>query len=140
MLRTRRYRADLELGQSVIDELDEAVAVFSQSGQMVMSNAAYSALWGHDPAAGMGECTVGSLSTHWRAHSATTRIWTEVEDYVATIGDRDTWRAEARLLDGRLVQCRFSPLSAGATLATFRLAPLKEVGQTKLAKTKLRQA
>lgn len=51
MSRTRRYRADLELDQAVVDALDEAVAVFSQSGLLVMSNAAYAALWGHDPAA-----------------------------------------------------------------------------------------
>ncbi len=140
MLRTRRYRADLELGQSVIDELDEAVAVFTQSGQLVMSNTAYSALWGHDPAAGLADCTVGSLSAHWRAHSAPSAVWTAVEDYVATIGDRESWRAEARLLDGRLVQCRFSPLSAGATLATFRPCPPAAVAQPRLAKPKLRQA
>lgn len=140
MLRTRRYRADLELGQAVIDELDEAVAVFAQSGQLVMSNAAYSALWGHDPAAGLAECTAGSLATHWRSLSSASRLWNDVEDYVATIGDRESWKAEARLLDGRLVQCRFSPLSAGATLATFRAVTTVEVGQSKLAETKRRKA
>ena len=140
MLRTRRYRADLELGQSVIDELDEAVAVFGQSGQLVMSNAAYSRLWGHDPAAGLADCTVASLSGHWRALSSASRLWTDIEDYVATIGDRESWRAEARLLDGRLVDCRFSPLSAGATLATFRAITPSGAGQPKLAKPKQRQA
>jgi hypothetical protein len=43
-------------------------------------------------------------------------------------------------LDGRLVQCRFSPLSAGATLATFRAVTTVEVGQPKLAETKRRKA
>lgn len=140
MLRTRRYRADLELGQSVIDELDEAVAVFTQSGQLVMSNTAYSTLWGHDPAAGLGDCDVGILAAHWRELSAPAKIWTDVEDYVATIGDRESWRAEARLLDGRLLQCRFSPLAAGATLATFRLMATTEAALSKIAAPKLRHA
>ena len=77
MLRTRRYRAELELGQSVIDELDEAVAVFTQSGQLVMSNAAYSALWGHDPAADLADLSGGSptgprrrAARGWRAGAA----------------------------------------------------------------------
>lgn len=140
MLRIRRYRADLELGQSVIDELDEAVAVFAQSGQLVMSNTAYSQLWGHDPAAGLAECTVASLSGHWRTLCAASRLWSDIEDYVATIGDRESWRAEARLLDGRLLECRFAPLSAGATLATFRAVTPAEAGQPKLAEPKLRQA
>ena len=126
MLRTRRYRADLELGQSVVDEMDEAIAVFSQSGQLVMSNLAYEQLWGHDPSLKLEDCSIRTLSVHWRAVSAPSSVWAEVDDYVATIGDRTTWQADARLLDGRLLSCRFSPLAAGATLVAFRaMAPTK---------------
>lgn len=133
MLRSRRYRADLELGQSVIDHMDEAIAVFSQSGQLVMSNNSYAALWGHDPAETLGDNTVRSLSAHWRAQSAPSAIWAEVEEYVATVGDRESWRGEARLLDGRLIGCRFAPLTGGSTLATFRSVPPAESVQTRLA-------
>ncbi|MDZ4312247.1 MAG: PAS-domain containing protein [Cypionkella sp.] len=133
MLRTRRYRADLELGQSVIDHMDDAIAVFSQSGQLVMSNSSYATLWGHDPAETLADNTVRTLSAHWRAQSAPSAIWAEVEEYVATVGDRDSWRGEARLLDGRLVGCRFAPLAGGSTLATFRSVPPLESGQTRLA-------
>lgn len=135
MLRTRRYRADLELGQSVIDEVDEAIAVFAQSGQLVMSNNAYAAIWGHDPAELLGDSTVRSLSAHWRAQTAPSAIWAEVEDYVATVGDRASWKGEARLLDGRLVSCRFAPLATGATLALFRPLPATEAGQPRLAES-----
>lgn len=135
MLRTRRYRADLELSQSVIDEVDEAIAVFSQSGQLVMSNNTYAALWGHDPAESLADSTMRSLSSHWRAHSAPTAIWAEVEDYAATIGDRERWQGEVRLLDGRLVSCRFAPLVGGATLASFRPLPPSEAGQPRLAES-----
>lgn len=141
MLRTRRYRADLELGQSVIDHMDEAIAVFSQSGQLVMSNNSYAALWDHDPAETLAENTVRSLSAHWRMQSAPSAIWAEVEEYVATVGDRDSWRGEVRLLDGRLIGCRFAPLAGGSTLATFRSVPPSESGQTRLAEgTGLRRA
>ena len=141
MLRTRRYRADLELGQSVIDHMDEAIAVFSQSGQLVMSNNSYAALWGHDPAETLGDNTVRSLSAHWRMQSAPSAIWAEVEEYVATVGDRDSWRGEVRLLDGRLIGCRFAPLAGGSTLATFRSVPASESGQARLAEgTGLRRA
>lgn len=141
MLRTRRYRADLELGQSVIDEMDEAIAVFAQSGQMVMSNNAYAALWGHDPASYLGDSSVRSLSAHWRALSAPSALWAEIEDYVGTVGDRTSWRGEARLLDGRLIACRFSPLAGGSTLALFRPLPPADTGQPRLAEnTGLRRA
>lgn len=133
MLRTRRYRADLELGQSVIDHMDEAIAVFSQSGQLVMSNNSYAALWGHDPAETLGDNTVRTLSARWRTQSAPSAIWAEVEEYVATVGDRDNWRGEVRLLDGRLIGCRFAPLAGGSTLASFRPMPPSEAGHTRLA-------
>ena len=38
---TRRFRGELQLSQSVLDSLPEAVAVFSPAGNLVMSNNAY---------------------------------------------------------------------------------------------------
>lgn len=122
MSRTRRYRADLELGQAVVDALDEGIAVFSQAGQLVMSNAAYAALWGHDPAGSLGDGGIAALCAHWRGHSAASALWQEAEHFVATLGDRSPWGGEARLNDGRLVTCRFVPLAGGATLVAFRPA------------------
>ena len=118
--RSRRYRSDLELGQAVIDEMDEAVAVFSSSGQLVMSNLAYAQIWAHDPAGTLKPATVHTVAAHWRALSAPSALWSEAEEFISTVGNRVSWRSEARLLDGRLVSCRFAPLSGGATLAGFR--------------------
>ena len=132
MLRTRRYRADLELGQAVIDQFDEAIAVFSDGGQLVMSNSAYAALWGADPAVSLDDASLRSLCGHWRNQSATSPIWNDLEDFAANQGDRTTWRAEARLLDGRLIDCRFAPLAAGATLTGFRIREVAGAAKTLL--------
>ena len=121
MLRTRRYRADLELGQSVIDEVDEAIAVFSQPGHLVMTNAAYGRLWGNDPSFSLIDAGIRTVSAEWGAQCAPNLIWSQVEAFVANHDDRKPWVAEARLLDGRLLQCRFVPLNGGATMAAFRL-------------------
>jgi PAS domain-containing protein len=141
MLRTRRFRADLELGQSVIDQLEDAIAVFDQTGHLVMSNAAYAQLWGHDPSVWVGDCNLRSLTAHWRTLSSPSGLWAEVEDYVATIGDREAWQAEARLLDGRLLGCRFAPLAGGSTLTRFQLRQGSQAAQPQLAPpTKRRRA
>ncbi|MBA4326268.1 MAG: diguanylate cyclase [Rhodobacter sp.] len=121
MSRTRRYRADVELGQSVIDAVEDAVAVFSQGGQLVMSNHAYAQLWQHDPQVLLSEASVSTLCAWWRDHAAPTLLWDDAIDYVTSSGDRTPWEGEVRLLDGRLVMCRFRPLTGGATLITFRL-------------------
>ncbi len=139
MLRTRRYRADLELGQSVIDAMEEGVAVFSREGHLVMTNAAYAALWAHDPTITLGEVPVRVLARHWRQMTAPAGLWSEVEDYVSTVGDRLAWQAEVRLLDGRLLTCRFAPLAGGATLAAFRLAASRsEAGRNALEEDRRR--
>lgn len=121
MLRTRRFRADLELSQSVIDEVDEAIAVFSPAGQLVISNSAYARLWGGDPAACLSEATLRSLSGHWRDQCSPSAVWSQLEEFASNPEDRAQWKAEVRLLDGRLIDCRFAPLSGGATMTAFRL-------------------
>jgi PAS domain-containing protein len=123
MTRSRRYRAEIELGLSVIDGLDEAVAVFSQGGQLVMSNSAYAQLWGHDPATSLTDATLASIVGHWTASAAPSPIWSQFEDLAAAPLDRRMIAAEARLTDGRLLACRFTPLVGGATMASFRVVP-----------------
>ncbi|MFN4202860.1 MAG: PAS-domain containing protein [Tabrizicola sp.] len=135
MSRTRRYRADLELGQSVIDAVEDGVAVFSQGGQLVMSNAAYARLWLHDPQVLLSEASITTLSAWWREHSAPTLLWDDATDFVTSGGDRTPWEGDVRLADGRLVSCRFRPLTGGATMITFRhqvAAPLTTVRETRL--------
>ena len=132
MTRTRRYRADLELGQSVIDSVDEAVAVFSQGGQLVMSNLAYAQLWNHDPAVLLSDAGITRLCAWWRDHSAPSILWDDASDFVCTVGDRTAWDGEARLLDGRQIACHFRPLASGATLITFR-ARMAEDGPARIA-------
>ncbi|MCF8509887.1 MAG: PAS-domain containing protein [Rhodobacteraceae bacterium] len=117
--RSRRYRSDLELGQAVIDEMEEAVAVFSASGQLVMSNLAYAYLWAHDPEDEMQSDSIRSVAAHWRMQSAPATLWSEAEEFISTVGNRVAWKADTRLLDGRLLSCRFAPLAGGATLAAF---------------------
>lgn len=121
MSRTRRYRADVELGQSVVDALDEAVAVFAPSGALVMTNAAYIALWGHDPAQSLGDTSLPALLAHWREACTPTPLWQEAESYAAELTRRPEFRGDLRLKDGRALQCRFKTLQGGATLAAFRL-------------------
>jgi PAS domain-containing protein len=123
MTRTRRYRADLELGQSVIDAVGEAVAVFSQGGQLVMSNLAYAQLWNHDPQVMLSDAGIKTLCSWWRDHSAPTLLWDDATDFVTTLGERSAWEGEVRLLDGRLLSVRFRPLAGGATLIAFSARP-----------------
>jgi PAS domain-containing protein len=133
--RTRRYRAELELGQAVIDTMDAAIAVFSHSGQLLLTNSAYAKFWGHDPAEQIADGVIGAVSDYWRNNSAPSPIWDDVEAFIARLGNREPWAGEARLSDGRLITCHFTPLTGGATLAAFRTAPSNGGRKPRLAQT-----
>ena len=125
MLRTRRYQADLELSQAAMDEVEEAFAVFSSAGNLVISNAACARLWQNHQDTALSDETLRSVSARWKAQCAPSAIWADLEDFASNTDDRATWLAEVRLLDGRLVDCRFAPLSGGATMTAFRLRDAK---------------
>lgn len=120
--RVQRYRADLDLGQAVIDTVDDAIAVFSPSGQLTMSNVAYARLWGHDHAEGLESAAVTDLVGFWQSRGAPSPIWQRIADFVTRDNDVPAWEDITRLTDGRLIFCEVKAISGGATLTTFRLA------------------
>ncbi|NPD14291.1 PAS domain-containing protein [Xinfangfangia sp. D13-10-4-6] len=122
MTRTRRYRADLELGQAVIDGLPDAVVVFAQDGSVALANAAATRLWGQNPLAGSDGSPGGKAIHRWREKTAPTLLWGDLEQFIGLFGTREAWDGELRMLDGRLLSCRVAPMPHGATLVTFRTA------------------
>lgn len=120
--RMRRYRADLELSQSVVDAVDQALAVFSPAGLLVMTNTAYNRLWGHEPADSLSAGSISALCAHWRSRSSPSPLWAEGERFATDTEESTPVSGEVRLLDGRLLECSFSALSGGSTLARFKFA------------------
>ena len=57
----------------------------------------------------------------------TYEIYMETTEFTSLcpLGGIETDAAELRLLDGRLIECRFAPLSGGATMTAFRLRDAK---------------
>jgi PAS domain-containing protein len=117
---TRRFRAELEMGQAVIDSLDEAMAVFTASGTLAMTNTAYVALWGHDPDGEVRDLSVNDATAVWLTRCAPTPAWGDFRDFARRGPARAEWAADVTMRDGRPLACRFVPLAGGATLAAFR--------------------
>lgn len=116
---TRRFRAEVEMAQSVVDALEDAIAVFSASGELVMSNQAYATLWKVDPRPTLGAMTVLDAMRHWQTLSQPTPVWGEVRDFIASPDQREQWDASATLRDGRSLDCWISPMPHAATLVRF---------------------
>ncbi|MEO1681308.1 MAG: PAS-domain containing protein [Pseudomonadota bacterium] len=143
---TRRFRSELELGQSVLDSLDEAIVVFSPSGALVSSNRAYDRLWfdagenagdaaqteallgsgasnpgetSFDAAGGLEGANLQNATRLWQAACQPAPLWADLRDFASRSDDRTAWTADLRLLDGRNLACRVVPLSGNATLVGF---------------------
>lgn len=122
MTRTRRYRADLELGQAVIDAMADAIVVFAQDGAVAMVNAAAQVLWGPEITPGLTEASPEPEAIAlFRRMTAPTLLWAELSSYIGSFGPRDAWEGDLRLLDGRALDCRISPMPHGSTLVSFRI-------------------
>jgi PAS domain-containing protein len=119
---TRRFRADLETGQAVIDNLDDAIAVFAHDGSISITNQAYRTLWGTDPDSHVIPSGVVEATRVWHGRSTPTPIWGDFRDFVENPEERAEWSGSAQLIDGRALNCRFVPLSDGGTQVIFSVS------------------
>ncbi|MHC0052013.1 PAS-domain containing protein [Actibacterium sp. D379-3] len=116
---TRRFRAELEMGQAVIDSLDEAIAIFSPAGVLTLSNIAYARLWDSDPAMTLSEIGIHDATRHWREKCGDAPLWDEARKFTARIGPREELTEQVALADGSPLICRLKSIAGGATLVGF---------------------
>ncbi|MDD8023553.1 MAG: PAS-domain containing protein [Paracoccaceae bacterium] len=129
---TRRFRAELEQGQEVLDLMTEAVAVFQPSGELTLSNSAYGQLWGVEPDTTLGRVTMMDAVRIWQSQCDASPIWAEARDFSNRVGARQMLSGTVSLLDGRMLNCRFLPLSGGAMMASFALLPNTDMAERPL--------
>lgn len=125
---TRRFRTDIETGQAVLDALPDAIAVFSSSGTMVMSNTAYISLWGEKTDQGFVPPELSVSVRAWQSRCAPTAVWNELRNFIQMLGPRAPWSDRVVLDDGRQLRCHASPISGGKTMVRFAFtAPRPQV-------------
>ncbi len=116
---TRRFRAELETGQAVLDALEEAIVVFSPAGVVTMSNRAYARLWNSDPAATLGEVGLPAVLRQWQDACRPDPVWAELPRRISARAD---WSGSVTMCDGRALTCRLAPLVGGGLMIGFRPA------------------
>jgi PAS domain-containing protein len=116
---TRGFRTELETLQSMLDAMDDAVAVFNQQGVLTVCNAAYKAMWQVDPDTCLTESTIVDATQDWKAAFHPSPVWPDLRDFVMTTAERAGWDSELRSKDGREVICRIDPICYGSTLIRF---------------------
>ena len=115
---SRHFRAQIDTGRAVLDTLPDAIAVFSAGGTRLLHNNAYDALWG-ETGSDLSETGLADEIRRWQGMLAPSPVLGELRDFAAAFGERTEWSDQLRLLDGRGLTCRFTPLPGGATLTSF---------------------
>lgn len=121
---TRNFRAELELGQSLMDSFDDALVVFSSTGVLTFCNLAYRELWGLDPDNSFADVTINDSVQAWEDLCAPGACWTALADFVLDFGEASAWEMPAATLSGDGLQCSISRISSGATIVRFQKVPL----------------
>lgn len=118
---TRRFRAEMDLMQSILDKLADAVAVFADDGTLAFTNYAYQMLWGDTGEAGFEPDCVLDVTRVWQEHCAATPVLGEIRDFVEARDNRVEWSAEIQMRNGTPMHCTISPMQNGATIVRFAM-------------------
>ncbi|WP_295311262.1 PAS-domain containing protein [Roseobacter sp.] len=116
---TRNFRAELELGQSLMDTFDEALVVFSSTGVLSFCNRAYRELWGLDPDSSFADVTISDSVREWKRMCKSGARWPALVNFVLDYGDRVAWEMPATLSSGVPLLCTVSRIASGATVVRF---------------------
>jgi len=115
---TRRFRSEIETGQSVLDSLPDAIAVFSATNMLVIANDAYLELWDQNDSAMTANTDLRTSLRLWKSECVSSGAWRSIEKF-ATAKSREPWSETIVRLDGRQISCNVSPLPNNMTLVRF---------------------
>jgi len=115
----RQFRAEMEICQSVVDCLTDAIAVFSADGDLVMSNDAFATLWGIDPREMLARMSLDSAIEFWKNACRASPVWQELQAFSCHRHNRSKNSGAVRLASGTGLMVEFETLSRGAILCRF---------------------
>lgn len=116
---TRSFRTQIDTANAVIDEMDEAVAVFSPAGTLMLTNANYTSTWAANPGSTSGSNLSRELG-HWRNIVAPTPFWQKLDSFSNGAGERRNLTTTIYRPNGQVIACRATPISGGAILIGFQ--------------------
>ncbi len=117
---TRNVRAEMDTSQSVLNQIDDAIAVFASNGQLVLTNTAFSQLWTLEGEDSLAAVTLSEALENWREVSEDSDLWSRIAT-LARPGqsDRNPVRGPMRMTDGETLRVEARRTSTGALMISF---------------------
>lgn len=116
----RSFRAELAIGQSMMNTFDVGIAVFSSSGILQFCNSAYREMWKLDPENAFVDVTILDSIKDWQRESLPNPAWADIRDFVMKVGDRAEWDCQMSWKDQTKFECSVRPVALGATMLQFQ--------------------
>ena len=117
---TRNVRAEMETSQSVLNQLDDAIAVFAPNGHLVLTNTAFTRLWTLEGEESLGAVTLPEALQNWREASNDPDLWARVAALGrAGASDGKPVRGVMRMEDGETLTIEARRTSTGALMIAF---------------------
>lgn len=115
---TRRFRAQLDLRQGVLDNLDDAVAVIAPNNVLMMCNKACTQLFGIDPDTSFAEMTLNDLVSICSRKYPHSDFWQDIQ---TRISHKDLPKPIRKSFvgSGGTMDCMISPISGGSSMICF---------------------
>lgn len=113
---TRKFRSELELGQSVLDKISDPIAVFSSDQKLTLFNSAYQDMWYKDNPPELGFTKLSQELEMWRAETLATPVWGEIRDFAEQRSERADWWQDVELMTGEKLSISVAPVQFGATM------------------------
>lgn len=119
---SRHIRAELENCRNALDLLDEAIALFSQEGQLVHANTAFSRLWAFEGEEAIGGVSLASALENWREASADPGLWNRIAGIAGRGQAGMSASGEMLLNDGESLHVNARRAGSGLLMIGFRQA------------------
>lgn len=135
----RKYRSELELSQSTLDRLNEAVAVFDASGRLAIVNTAFEELWNLKQSENLVGPEITGLTELWSEKCKPSEIWSRITEFTTSADARSKWLDVVETNEGELLEVVVAPLPDASALVVFRKmqsvleAPLTDIRDTTLS-------
>ncbi len=113
---TRRFRAQNDLRQSVMDKLDHAVAVISSNNIVMFCNTTCTRLFGVDPDTSFAEMTVRDLFGVCSQKYPHPEFWKKAESQITCNTLLEPLQELIVASDGSRLHCRVIPVAGGSAL------------------------
>lgn len=124
----RNVRVEMETSQSVLNQIDSAIAVFAANGQLVLTNTAFSQLWTLDGEETLNAVTLPEALDTWRESGDNPQLWDRVSTLarpnsneptpvqgLMSLADGERFSVEARRTTTGALMISFSQMAAPKT-------------------------